>query len=47
MIASIIATAFSILPAWFAITVLGLLAIIVIFLVVRIVSAVIDAIPFL
>lgn len=47
MIASVISTAFSILPAWFAVVVLGLLAIIVLFIIIKIVSAVLDAIPFL
>lgn len=46
MISSIIATLFSIFPSWFAIVVLGLLAFIVVSLAIRLVSAVLDALPF-
>lgn len=46
MITSIIVTLFSIFPSWFAIVVLGLLAFVVISLAIRLVSAVLDALPF-
>lgn len=38
---------FSWLPVWFQVVVLGLIALIIIFLVVKVVGFVLDAIPFL
>lgn len=45
--ATVISTLFAIFPSWFAIAFLGLLAIAVIVMIVKIVGFILDAIPFL
>lgn len=46
MISAVWQLLFSFFPAWFAVALLALLTVIVIFLVLRIISYVLDAIPF-